>query len=71
MMIVFFMMPLVDQLVLKFLKLYYLVDAGYCNSSGFLAPYHGHSTVDVHNQEINDVEYGRGKNKRFWTKEES
>ncbi|KAG6532740.1 hypothetical protein ZIOFF_006590 [Zingiber officinale] len=86
---------------------YYLVDAGYCNSSGFLAPYRGHryhlnefdghrpetseeyfnmkysrarnviesmmksSTVDVHNQETNDVEYGRGKNKQFWTKEKS
>ncbi|KAG6506396.1 hypothetical protein ZIOFF_031719 [Zingiber officinale] len=55
---------------------YYLVDAGYCNSSGFLAPYRGHSmmkssTVDVHNQETNEVEYGRGKNKRFWTEEES
>ncbi|KAG6479456.1 hypothetical protein ZIOFF_062922 [Zingiber officinale] len=34
---------------------YYLVDAGYCNASGFLASYHGH----------------RGKNKRFWTAEES
>ncbi|KAG6526690.1 hypothetical protein ZIOFF_016691 [Zingiber officinale] len=55
---------------------YYLVDAGYCNSSGFLAPYRGHSmmkssTVDVHNQETNDAEYGRDKNKRFWTEEES
>ncbi|KAG6530484.1 hypothetical protein ZIOFF_012723 [Zingiber officinale] len=55
---------------------YYLVDAGYCNSSGFLVPYCGHSmmkssTMDVHNQETNDVEYGIGKNKRFWTEEES
>ncbi|KAG6476537.1 hypothetical protein ZIOFF_065779 [Zingiber officinale] len=107
-------MPLVGLLGLKYLKYcfiaegcYYLVDAGYCNSSGFLAPYRGHryhlnefdghrpetpeeyfnmkhsrarnviesmmksSTVDVHNQETNDVEYGRGKNKRFWTEEES
>ncbi|KAG6498590.1 hypothetical protein ZIOFF_038310 [Zingiber officinale] len=55
---------------------YYLVDAGYCNSSGFLVPDHGHSMmnsniVDGHNQEKNDMEYGRGKNKRFWTEEES
>ncbi|KAG6503108.1 hypothetical protein ZIOFF_035398 [Zingiber officinale] len=55
---------------------YYLVEAGYCNSSGFLAPYRGHSmmkssAVDAHNQETNDVEYGRGKNKRFWTEEET
>ncbi|KAG6493411.1 hypothetical protein ZIOFF_048394 [Zingiber officinale] len=70
---------------------YYLVDAGYCNSSGFLAPYRGHrilynsvnclmlldvimmksGAMDAHNQETNDVEYGRGKNKRFWTEEET
>ncbi|XP_042393111.1 uncharacterized protein LOC121984303 isoform X1 [Zingiber officinale] len=29
------------------------------------------SAVDAHNQETNDVEYGRGKNKRFWTEEET
>ncbi|KAG6519981.1 hypothetical protein ZIOFF_017010 [Zingiber officinale] len=63
---------------------YYLVDAGYCNSSGFLAPYRGHKilfnsaiclmyrlTWMAITKRQNDVEYGRGKNKRFWIEEES
>ncbi|KAH6786063.1 hypothetical protein C2S51_038518 [Perilla frutescens var. frutescens] len=59
---------------------YYLVDTGYCNSEGFLAPYRGHR---YHLNEIekdiggsnkpdkHDVPYGRGKNKYFWTEKES
>ncbi|KAH6826541.1 hypothetical protein C2S53_017312 [Perilla frutescens var. hirtella] len=59
---------------------YYLVDAGYCNSEGFLAPYRGHryhlnemerDTFGNNKADKHDAPYGRGKNKHFWTEEES
>ncbi|CDP16022.1 unnamed protein product [Coffea canephora] len=54
---------------------YYLVDAGYCNADGFLAPYRGQryhlNEFNVMKKMENDeIVRGRGKNKCFWTGEE-
>ncbi|KAK3229332.1 hypothetical protein Dsin_001213 [Dipteronia sinensis] len=43
---------------------YCLVDAGYTNCTGFLAPFRGQSKMDTSKTK------GPGQNKRFWTEEE-